>query len=700
MDFGTMSCEESAAAKSLMRNMANYCMNAMRKRTIDEQLGDLSAIMGCPLDLKIVYNRTALQVSYCVGSLSASVTGADESTCVRRCKRDLLHKLKVFCAYTNDGARTSSSDWQARSDNSPESSSETKDVYSEVELSKERVTGKTARKAFDQNIVLVDPEMDISSEMCEFMDINESPLVLTVSYLPAEWNMILECGLYSASINGSVKSTCMRQSKMLLLHELNAFVTDENIVNREAVNSDDTPLTVIANEDDNTQEDKLRKLSDCEKPLGNVSNESVSTVRPREVSDESVVSVKESDRKTFNSYDESGNDRIKVHEVFGSVYNRKNEIARNGSISSENQRWDPPSRNNINVPAVEPVIQPQEITNSTPVSTELPVTRSNDQSRISSNILEPYKLRKYVSRASEVLKNVTCDTFQENAIRFFDILVQTNRADRLHLKMITDCLVSNAIDKPDNCALYASLCCHAIKKAFADSRRTVSQGLSNAFKIELIQSCRNVLTEGGVLSRVGTSRQSQDPERSEQMFDIKVRDRTQGTCRLMGELFMQGQMFKTVMNTIDTFMQIHDAHSLECLCVLLIIIGPKLEKIIDAPRLVYEQLKSYSIAGYAGDIPLTPQTVQMIDIVLNVRMSYMNGSNSRRGDFAEGKTRKPGNRHRRDVQSKDRRANHISGEISQYSRNPPSCTTATSAQRHRKHVTFNPVTSIFFYRNH
>jgi hypothetical protein len=74
-------------------------------------------------------------------------------------------------------------------------------------------------------------------------------------------------------------------------------------------------------QDDNTQEDKLRKLSDCEKPLGNVSNESVSTVRPREVSDESVVSVKESDRKTFNSYDESGNDRIKVHEVFGSVYN-------------------------------------------------------------------------------------------------------------------------------------------------------------------------------------------------------------------------------------------------------------------------------------------------------------------------------------------------------------------------------------------
>jgi hypothetical protein len=46
------------------------------------------------------------------------------------------------------------------------------------------MTGKAIRKAFDQNIVLVDPEMDILSEMCEFMDINECPLVLTVGHLP------------------------------------------------------------------------------------------------------------------------------------------------------------------------------------------------------------------------------------------------------------------------------------------------------------------------------------------------------------------------------------------------------------------------------------------------------------------------------------------------------------------------------------
>jgi hypothetical protein len=57
-------------------------------------------------------------------------------------------------------------------------------LLAQVELSKERVTGKTVKKAFNQNIVLIDPEMDISSEICEFMDSNKCPLVLTVSYLP------------------------------------------------------------------------------------------------------------------------------------------------------------------------------------------------------------------------------------------------------------------------------------------------------------------------------------------------------------------------------------------------------------------------------------------------------------------------------------------------------------------------------------
>jgi hypothetical protein len=79
-------------------------------------------------------------------------------------------------------------------------------VLTQIELCKERVSGKAVRRAFDKNIVLVDPEMDIMSELCDYMISNKFPLVLTVSYLPTEWKMVFECGPYSASANGSVNS--------------------------------------------------------------------------------------------------------------------------------------------------------------------------------------------------------------------------------------------------------------------------------------------------------------------------------------------------------------------------------------------------------------------------------------------------------------------------------------------------------------
>jgi hypothetical protein len=79
MDSSNMICEESTATKLLKRNMAMYCMNVMRKRTIDEQLGDLSKIMNCSLDLIILYRRTGLEVNYRIGSQIASVNGLDES---------------------------------------------------------------------------------------------------------------------------------------------------------------------------------------------------------------------------------------------------------------------------------------------------------------------------------------------------------------------------------------------------------------------------------------------------------------------------------------------------------------------------------------------------------------------------------------------------------------------------------------------
>jgi hypothetical protein len=77
-----MICEKSTATKTMKRNMAMYCMNMMRKRTVDEQLNDLSTIMNCSLDLIILYHRNELEVSYRIGSQIASVNGLDESVCI------------------------------------------------------------------------------------------------------------------------------------------------------------------------------------------------------------------------------------------------------------------------------------------------------------------------------------------------------------------------------------------------------------------------------------------------------------------------------------------------------------------------------------------------------------------------------------------------------------------------------------------
>lgn len=46
-------------------------------------------------------------------------------------------------------------------------------------------------------------------------------------------------------------------------------------------------------------------------------------------------------------------------------------------------------------------------------------------------------------------------------------------------------------------------------------------------------------------------------------------------------MFMRDQMYKTTRDTFNTLMRTRDAHSLECLCVLLTIIGPKLKKVIN-----------------------------------------------------------------------------------------------------------------------
>uniref|UniRef100_A0A2S2R2D3 Eukaryotic translation initiation factor 4 gamma 3 n=1 Tax=Sipha flava TaxID=143950 RepID=A0A2S2R2D3_9HEMI len=168
-----------------------------------------------------------------------------------------------------------------------------------------------------------------------------------------------------------------------------------------------------------------------------------------------------------------------------------------------------------------------------------------------------------------------------------------------------------------------------------DSRLTVCQGLPRQFKHELIKSCQDILRNAGVLpnkerfdasSRTDRRHDPREEQESEE-FDHKTRVRTLGTCRFMGELFMQERfkMLKIVQRIVNTFIQTHDALSVECLCVLLSRVGKRFENINgDAaapcpPNQVYEKLGRYLATGCVGNNPLPRRTLQIIDTLLRAR---------------------------------------------------------------------------------
>ena len=79
-----------------------------------------------------------------------------------------------------------------------------------------------------------------------------------------------------------------------------------------------------------------------------------------------------------------------LHELNTFVTNEQ-EGARKETIN-ENQRCDQQNRNEINEPTVKSVAQPPKTTNHIPVFTNLPVTRSNEQTRRSCIVFEPHEV--------------------------------------------------------------------------------------------------------------------------------------------------------------------------------------------------------------------------------------------------------------------------------------------------------------------
>jgi hypothetical protein len=77
--------------------MGRYCMNEMRERTVDKQLEDFASILRTTVELKIVYKKTHLEVSYSIGSHQATVNGIDEY--VRAYKSKFTRLLKNLICF-------------------------------------------------------------------------------------------------------------------------------------------------------------------------------------------------------------------------------------------------------------------------------------------------------------------------------------------------------------------------------------------------------------------------------------------------------------------------------------------------------------------------------------------------------------------------------------------------------------------------
>lgn len=79
-------------------------------------------------------------------------------------------------------------------------------VFAQIELCKKRATENCTNKAALGQIVLVDQDIDIPKELCEYVDDSKSPLILNVSYSPTDWEIVYELGPFNASSKGAIKS--------------------------------------------------------------------------------------------------------------------------------------------------------------------------------------------------------------------------------------------------------------------------------------------------------------------------------------------------------------------------------------------------------------------------------------------------------------------------------------------------------------
>ncbi|KAJ6638926.1 Eukaryotic translation initiation factor 4 gamma 3, partial [Pseudolycoriella hygida] len=189
-------------------------------------------------------------------------------------------------------------------------------------------------------------------------------------------------------------------------------------------------------------------------------------------------------------------------------------------------------------------------------------------------------------RVRGILNKLTPEKFDTllEQIKSFNI----DTAERLN--GVIELVFEKAIDEPNFSVAYAQLCHKLSEKCFvvdADAKQA-------KFKKTLITKCQNefqnhvIVEEAKVAEKlqpfIQKIEETTDPDRKAECQanyeeeERKLRRRSVGTVRFIGELFKMGMLTSNIMmNCVSSLLDRNSEDKLECLCKLLTTIGAKLE---------------------------------------------------------------------------------------------------------------------------
>ncbi|XP_060516621.1 eukaryotic translation initiation factor 4 gamma 1 isoform X2 [Cylas formicarius] len=184
----------------------------------------------------------------------------------------------------------------------------------------------------------------------------------------------------------------------------------------------------------------------------------------------------------------------------------------------------------------------------------------------------------------------------------FDTLVAQVRALEIDTKeklnRVIDLVFDKAIDEPNFSVAYARMCNELQIMSVSGS-----EDKKGTFKTLLITRCQKEFEKQSIdeterANRVKIIDECTDPEKKKELtfdleeYDRRLRMKSVGTIRFIGELFKQQMLTTNIMKRcLQTLLDNNDEESLECLCKLLTTIGKELESKKVDMKSIFDEMK-------------------------------------------------------------------------------------------------------------